>query len=73
TVKKTTTTRVTKLGNTRISKTGIERRKSWVKFGDVVHDNAGDNLTVVSREVIAFERPNTPVIIDGVFLIDNKH
>ncbi|GJW58937.1 eukaryotic translation initiation factor 3 subunit G-like protein [Tanacetum coccineum] len=72
TVKKTTTTRVTKLGNTRISKTGIERRKSWVKFGDAVHDNAGDNLTVVSREVIAFERPNAPVIMDGVFLIDNK-
>ncbi|GJS50367.1 hypothetical protein Tco_0600488, partial [Tanacetum coccineum] len=49
-----------KLGNTRISKTGIERRKSWVKFGDVVHDNVGDNLTVVSREVIAFEQPNAP-------------
>ncbi|GKA37019.1 eukaryotic translation initiation factor 3 subunit G-like protein [Tanacetum coccineum] len=64
-VKKTTTTRVTKLGNTRISKTGIERRKSWVKFGDAVHDNAGDNLAVVSREVIAFERPNAPEKLDS--------
>ncbi|GJS26340.1 eukaryotic translation initiation factor 3 subunit G-like protein [Tanacetum coccineum] len=54
-----TTTRVTKLGTTRVSN-AIERRKSWVKFGDAVHDNAADNLTVVSREVIAFERPNAP-------------
>ncbi|PWA68345.1 Eukaryotic translation initiation factor 3 subunit G, N-terminal [Artemisia annua] len=59
-VMKTTTTKVTKLANTRISKSAVERRKTWVKFGDAVNDNVGDNLTVVSREVIAFERPNAP-------------
>jgi len=37
-VKITTTTRVRKLANARLSKRAVERR-SWLKFGDAVHED----------------------------------
>nr|AZR37765.1 translation initiation factor [Senecio scandens var. incisus] len=58
-VKITTTTRVRKLANARLSKRAIERR-SWLKFGDAVHEDVGARLTMVSTEEIIFERPRPP-------------
>ncbi|KAI7732633.1 hypothetical protein M8C21_006725 [Ambrosia artemisiifolia] len=58
-VKITTTTRVRKLANARLSKRAIERR-SWAKFGDAVHEDVGARLTMVSTEEIIFERPRAP-------------
>lgn len=58
-VKITTTTRVRKLANARLSKRAIERR-SWPKFGDAVHEDVGSRLTMVSTEEIILERPRAP-------------
>lgn len=58
-VKITTTTRVRKLANARLSKRAIERR-SWPKFGDAVHEDVGARLTMVSTEEILLERPRAP-------------
>ncbi|GLT66998.1 hypothetical protein SLA2020_393350 [Shorea laevis] len=58
-VKITTTTRVRKLANARLSKRAIERR-SWPKFGDAVHEDVGSRLTMVSTEEILLERPRAP-------------
>ncbi|CAL0314042.1 unnamed protein product [Lupinus luteus] len=55
-VKITTTTRIRKLANARVSKRAIERR-SWLKFGDAVHEDVGSRLTMVSTEEIVLERP----------------
>nr|XP_043622537.1 eukaryotic translation initiation factor 3 subunit G-like [Erigeron canadensis] len=55
-VKTTTTTRVRKLANARLSKRAVERR-SWSKFGDAVHEDVGARLTMVSTEEIILERP----------------
>jgi len=55
-VKITTTTRVRKLANARLSKRAVERR-SWLKFGDAVHEDVGSRLTMVSTEEIILERP----------------
>nr|KAJ0195340.1 hypothetical protein LSAT_V11C700380640 [Lactuca sativa] len=59
-VKITTTTCVRKLTNARLSKRAMERR-SWPKFGDVVQEDVGVILTMVSTEEIIFERPRAPV------------
>lgn len=58
-VKITTTTRVRKLANARLSKRAVERR-SWSKFGDAVHEDVGARLTMVSTEEILLERPRAP-------------
>ncbi|GLU02305.1 hypothetical protein SLE2022_195590 [Rubroshorea leprosula] len=58
-VKITTTTRVRKLANARLSKRAIERR-SWPKFGDAVREDVGSRLTMVSTEEILLERPRAP-------------
>ncbi|XP_052171418.1 uncharacterized protein LOC127787415 [Diospyros lotus] len=58
-VKITTTTRVRKLANARLSKRAVERR-SWPKFGDAVHEDVGSRLTMVSTEEILLERPRAP-------------
>ncbi|KAG6499889.1 eukaryotic translation initiation factor 3 subunit G-like [Zingiber officinale] len=58
-VKVTTTTRVRKLTRARLSKRAIERR-SWPKFGDAAHEDAGARLTMVSTEEIILERPRAP-------------
>ncbi|EPS62351.1 hypothetical protein M569_12437, partial [Genlisea aurea] len=58
-VKITTTTRVRKLANARVSKRAIERR-SWAKFGDAVGEEVGSRLTMVSTEEIILERPRAP-------------
>ncbi|XP_052621816.1 uncharacterized protein LOC122195072 [Lactuca sativa] len=58
-VKITTTTCVRKLTNARLSKRAMERR-SWPKFGDVVQEDVGVILTMVSTEEIIFERPRAP-------------
>ncbi|GAA0184917.1 hypothetical protein Leryth_005264 [Lithospermum erythrorhizon] len=59
-VKTTTTIRVRKLAEARLSKRAIERR-SWGKFGDAAtQDAAGDNRTNVSTEEILLERPRPP-------------
>lgn len=55
-VKVTTVTRVRKLARARLSKSAIERR-SWAKFGDAAHEDAGSRLTMVSTEEIVLERP----------------
>lgn len=55
-VKITTTTRVRKLANARLSKRAVERR-SWTKFGDAVSEDVGSRLTMVSTEEILIERP----------------
>ncbi|KAL8545382.1 hypothetical protein ACS0TY_005521 [Phlomoides rotata] len=55
-VKITTTTRIRKLANARLSKRAVERR-SWPKFGDAVHEEVGARLTMVSTEEIVLERP----------------
>lgn len=55
-VKITTTTRVRKLANARLSKRAVERR-SWPKFGDAIHEDVGSRLTMVSTEEILIERP----------------
>ncbi|XP_073143343.1 uncharacterized protein [Henckelia pumila] len=55
-VKITTTTRIRKLANARLSKRAVERR-SWPKFGDAVHEDVGSRLTMVSTEEILLERP----------------
>ncbi|KAI3514107.1 hypothetical protein L1887_12425 [Cichorium endivia] len=52
----TTTTRIRKLANARFSKRVVERR-SWPKFGNVVQEDVGARLTMVSTEEIIFERP----------------
>lgn len=58
-VKITTTTRIRKLANARLSKRAVERR-SWPKFGDAVHEDVGARLTMVSTEEIVLERPRAP-------------
>ncbi|KAH7657007.1 Eukaryotic translation initiation factor 3 subunit G protein [Dioscorea alata] len=58
-VKVTTTTRVRKLARARLSKRAMERR-SWSKFGDAAHEDAGSRLTMVSTEEIVLERPRAP-------------
>lgn len=58
-VKITTTTRIRKLANARLSKRAVERR-SWAKFGDAVHEDVGARLTMVSTEEIVLERPRAP-------------
>nr|GEV54659.1 eukaryotic translation initiation factor 3 subunit G-like [Tanacetum cinerariifolium] len=58
-VKKTTTTRVRKLANARLTQKALERR-AWSKFGDAVHEDVGARLTMVSTEEIVFERPRAP-------------
>ncbi|KAK4364831.1 hypothetical protein RND71_016189 [Anisodus tanguticus] len=58
-VKITTTTRIRKLANARLSKRAVERR-SWPKFGDAVHEDVGARLTMVSTEEIILERPRAP-------------
>ncbi|KAL0335455.1 UNVERIFIED_CONTAM: Eukaryotic translation initiation factor 3 subunit G-B [Sesamum radiatum] len=58
-VKITTTTRIRKLANARLSKRAVERR-SWPKFGDAVHEDVGSRLTMVSTEEILLERPRAP-------------
>jgi translation initiation factor 3 subunit G len=58
-VKVTTTTRIRKLANARLSKRAIQRR-SWPKFGDAVHEDVGARLTMVSTEEIVLERPRAP-------------
>ncbi|EYU36998.1 hypothetical protein ABFS83_04G205700 [Erythranthe nasuta] len=58
-VKITTTTRIRKLANARLSKRAIERR-SWPKFADAVHEDVGSRLTMVSTEEIILERPRAP-------------
>lgn len=58
-IKVTTTTRIRKLANARLSKRAVERR-SWPKFGDAVHEDVGARLTMVSTEEIVLERPRAP-------------
>ncbi|XP_075493906.1 uncharacterized protein LOC142531596 [Primulina tabacum] len=58
-VKITTTTRIRKLANARLSKHAVKRR-SWSKFGDAVHVDVGSRLTMVSTEEIVLERPRAP-------------
>ncbi|URE46716.1 hypothetical protein MUK42_14057 [Musa troglodytarum] len=58
-VRVTTTTRVRKLTRARLSKRALERR-SWPKFGDAAHEDAGARLTMVSTEEILLERPRAP-------------
>ncbi|OMO91135.1 hypothetical protein COLO4_18586 [Corchorus olitorius] len=58
-VKITTTTRVRKLANARLSKQAVERR-NWPKFGDAVREDVGSRLTMVSTEEIVLERPRAP-------------
>ncbi|CAM8897804.1 unnamed protein product [Rhodiola kirilowii] len=58
-VKITTTTRVRKLANARLSKRAVERRL-WDKFGDAVQEDVGAKLTMVSTEEIMLERPSAP-------------
>ncbi|GAY38007.1 hypothetical protein WN944_028140 [Citrus x changshan-huyou] len=58
-VKITTTTRVRKLANARLSKRALERR-NWAKFGDAVREDVGSRLTMVSTEEILLERPRAP-------------
>ena len=55
-LKITTTTRVRKLANARLSKQAILLRQ-WQKFGDAVHEDVGSRLTMVSTEEIVLERP----------------
>ncbi|KAL2471381.1 eukaryotic translation initiation factor 3G1 [Abeliophyllum distichum] len=55
-VKITTSIRIRKLANARLSKHAVERR-SWPKFGDAVHEDVGSRLTMVSTEEILLERP----------------
>ncbi|XP_058753922.1 uncharacterized protein LOC131627111 [Vicia villosa] len=57
-VKITTTTRIRKLANARLSKCAVERR-SWPKFGDAVREDVGARLTMVSTEEIVLERPKS--------------
>ncbi|XP_004288906.1 PREDICTED: eukaryotic translation initiation factor 3 subunit G-like [Fragaria vesca subsp. vesca] len=52
-VKITTTTRIQ---SRQMTKAAVERR-SWAKFGDAVDEDAGANLTVVSKDEIMLERP----------------
>lgn len=58
-VRITTTVRICKLANARLSKGAVERR-SWPKFGDAVHEDVGARLTMVSTEEIILERPRAP-------------
>ena len=65
-VKITSTIRVRKLANARLSKRAVERR-SWPKFGDAVHEDVGARLTMVSTEEILLERPRAPGM--NIFLL----
>ncbi|XP_015085569.1 eukaryotic translation initiation factor 3 subunit G-like [Solanum pennellii] len=58
-VRITTTARICKLANARLSKGAVERR-SWPKFGDAVREDVGARLTMVSTEEIILERPRAP-------------
>ncbi|GFP80342.1 eukaryotic translation initiation factor 3 subunit g [Phtheirospermum japonicum] len=58
-MKVTTTTRIRKLANARLSKRAVERR-SWPKFGDAVQEDVGARLTMVSTEEIVLKRPRAP-------------
>ncbi|XP_020269763.1 eukaryotic translation initiation factor 3 subunit G-B-like isoform X2 [Asparagus officinalis] len=58
-VKITTLTRVRNLARARLSKSAVERR-SWAKFGDAAHEEAGSRLTMVSTEEIILERHRAP-------------
>ena len=58
-VKITTTTHTHKLANARLSKHAIECQ-SWPKFGNVVHEEIGARLTMVSTKEILLEHPRAP-------------
>lgn len=58
-VKITTTSRIRKLANARLSKQALERR-NWPRFGDAVREDVGSRLTMVSTEEILLERPRAP-------------
>lgn len=58
-VKITTTTRIRKLANARLSRRALERR-NWRRFGDAVNEDVGSRLTMVSTEEILLERPRAP-------------
>lgn len=53
-VKVTTKVRVTRVQK-KLYK-AVERRKSWPRFGDAVHEKEGESITVRSTEEIPFER-----------------
>ncbi|KAL3518140.1 hypothetical protein ACH5RR_020729 [Cinchona calisaya] len=55
----TTTTRIRKLSDARLSKHAVDRL-SWPKFGDTVHEDVGSLLTTASTEEIILERPRAP-------------
>ncbi|KAG0520791.1 hypothetical protein BDA96_08G104800 [Sorghum bicolor] len=59
-VRVTTTTRVRKLAQPRLSRSAIERRQ-WPKFRDALKEDAGSRLTMVSTEEVLLERPRAPV------------
>lgn len=67
-VKITTTTRVRKLANARLSKRALERR-NWAKFGDAVREDVGSRLTMVSTEEILLERPRAPGLYTPIFVV----
>lgn len=67
-VKITTTTRVRKLANARLSKRAVERR-SWPKFGDAIHEDVGSRLTMVSTEEILMERPRAHGLVSSLLLL----
>lgn len=74
-VKVTTTTRTRKLARARLSKKALERR-NWPKFGDAVHEEVGNRLTMISTEEIILERPRAPGTIfsfHSVFLISSSY
>ncbi|CAI9299425.1 unnamed protein product [Lactuca saligna] len=58
----TTTTRIHKIANARLSKRAMERC-SWPKFGDAVQEDVGAKLTMVSTEEIIFEQPRAPALL----------
>ncbi|CAI9269665.1 unnamed protein product [Lactuca saligna] len=55
----TTTTCIRKIANARLSKRAMERR-TWPYFGDVIQEDVGAKLTMVSTEEIIFEQPRAP-------------
>ncbi|TKY67345.1 Eukaryotic translation initiation factor 3 subunit G-1 [Spatholobus suberectus] len=52
----TTTARTRKLANGLLNKRAV-KRSSWPKFGDAVHEDISNCLTMVSTEEILLERP----------------
>ncbi|TKY49618.1 Eukaryotic translation initiation factor 3 subunit G-2 [Spatholobus suberectus] len=55
-VKITTIACTRKLANARLSKRTVER-SSWTKFGNTVHEDVSNHLTMVSTEEILLECP----------------